>query len=468
MESIHNNINDVLNTTPIAVAYSSISSGHIEYINEAFTNLFGYRLEDLSDIKSWYVNATPEKDHYHNVIGPFIDNTNLSSARDIKSNLICKDGSIKHVNIYISKLNDKKIWYFTDFTDHWVAEERLRARSNMLEMVAKSSALKDILSTIVNQIEQENTQSICSILLFDKEQGCLRVGSAPNLPNFYNEAIDGVQAGPKVGSCGAAAYSKKRVIVADIASHENWQPFAQLAKEAGIAACWSDPILSSTGELLGTFAIYKRYPSTPSEKDFDLINFASRLASIAIESFRAKEELEQRAYFDFLTGLSNRGHFFDKGEEIFKSTAIEKTPLAIIMLDIDDFKKINDIYGHKTGDQVLKKLADISEQILSKRDIAARIGGEEFAFLLAHQDIDHVLSIAEQLRHHIEKSMVLSSENERVFFTVSIGVASKGKDTHYCTLGELLNKADKALYQSKKTGKNKVSHEVYTNTPSLF
>ncbi|MDB4837421.1 diguanylate cyclase [Marinomonas sp.] len=468
MTAIKHDMHDVLNTTPIAVACSHISSGHIEYINESFVSLFGYALEDLSDIKSWYLSSCPKQEHYQHILQPFIDNEHLTSAKNLQTQIICKDGSVKHINVYLSKLKNKKLWYFTDLTDHWIAEERLRARSNMLEMVAKSSALKDILNTIVKQIQQESPQSICSILLFDKEKGSLQLGAAPDLPSAYNNAIDGVKIGAQVGSCGAAAYLQQRVIVADITSHENWVPFAQLASESGLAACWSDPIMSSEGELLGTFAIYKRFPSNPTEKDFDLINFASRLASIAIESFKAKEELEKRAYQDFLTDLGNRGHFFEHAEAVFKDATLGQKSLSIIMLDIDNFKKINDLYGHKIGDLVLKKLAEVSKATFHRDDVSSRIGGEEFAFLLSDHNSEKVLQLAETLRESIEKSSVLSSENEKVMFTASIGIAYKEAKTSYCTVEELLNKADKALYLSKNEGKNKVSYDVYIGAPVLL
>jgi diguanylate cyclase (GGDEF)-like protein len=446
-------LEDILNTTPIAVSWSSLSSGRIEYINKAFSELFGFVLGDILDIESWFLRVSPQPEYYQNVIAPWINEyRGNASAPDLKATLFCKDNSVRHISMCFSTIGDKQFWYFNDITDHWVAEERLRARSDMLEMVAKSSALKDILNVIVKQIQQESPLSLCSVLLFDKDEQCLRLGAAPSFPDVYNQAIDGVKIGLNVGSCGTAAYLGQRVIVEDIYTHPYWEDYTQLARQAEVSACWSDPIMSSKGDLLGTFAIYKRFPSTPSKKDFELINFASHLASIAIESFRAQEALQKRAYFDHLTGLANRGYFFQQCETLLNESIEEDYPLAILMMDVDHFKKVNDEFGHKTGDLVLQKLAKMSLSILRQDDLMARIGGEEFAILLPFTEKDEALLMAERLRESIESSVVLSLDHQKVFFTVSFGVACRQDGN--CTVDDILNKADKALYQSKAAGRN--------------
>ncbi|MGJ8645795.1 MAG: bifunctional diguanylate cyclase/phosphodiesterase [Marinomonas colpomeniae] len=460
-------LEDILNTTPIAVGWSNVSSDRVEYINKSFNLLFGFNLEDLPDIGTWCLRVSHDAGFYHNVIEPWICSSDgNSSTEDLKTQLLCKDGSVRQVSMSFSTVGEKRLWYFNDVTDYWVVEKRLRTQSNMLEMVAKSSALKDILNVIVKQIQLESSDSLCSVLLFDKTEQCLRLGAAPDLPDFYNAAVDGIAVGANIGSCGAAAYSGKRVIVEDIATHKNWAPFTQVAQEADVAACWSDPIMSSKGDLLGTFAIYKRVPSSPTEKDFELINFASNLVCIAIESFKGQEELEKRAYYDHLTGLANRGSFFQQCESILNKTLLDDTPLSIVMMDVDHFKNINDAYGHKAGDSVLKKLAEVSQSVLRQDDLIARIGGEEFAILLPSTKEEGAIRVAEKLRVAIEKSMVLSPENQKIYLTVSLGVAYK--KSGYCSVDELLSQADKALYQSKDAGRNCVLSLECHGRKSLF
>ena len=169
---------------------------------------------------------------------------------------------------------------------------------------------------------------------------------------------------------------------------------------------------------------------------------------------KLEQELEQRAYIDYLTEVNNRGHFIEQAEkELARALRYEK-PLAIFMLDIDYFKKINDSHGHKLGDTVLKKLADICKKTLREVDIIGRIGGEEFAILLPETDKQKAAEVAERLRMEIAAARIPMKDGLPVQFTVSIGVASAVSDDD--NMDVLLNRADQALYEAKETGRNKV------------
>ena len=141
-------------------------------------------------------------------------------------------------------------------------------------------------------IEEENTEMRCSVLLLDDAGKRLLIGAAPSLPNFYNEAIDGVEIGDGVGSCGTAAFTNKRVIVEDIQNHPYWTTYKELADSAGLRACWSEPICSTQGEVLGTFAIYHGVVNQPTKADIALIEQSASLASIAIEKIKANLALK--------------------------------------------------------------------------------------------------------------------------------------------------------------------------------
>ncbi|MFU8789882.1 MAG: PAS domain S-box protein [Methylobacter sp.] len=165
-------------------------------------------------------------------------------------------------------------------------------------------------------------------------------------------------------------------------------------------------------------------------------------------------ELERQAHIDFLTGVSGRGYFMQQAEQELARTMRYGCDLSIFMLDIDHFKLINDTYGHKGGDLVLKKLAIICQQVLREVDIVGRVGGEEFAVLLPETDKDQAIEVAERLREAIASTEVAIENGLPVRFTVSIGVTSlKGENKN---LDVLLNSADKALYQAKNSGRNKV------------
>ncbi|WP_428739541.1 diguanylate cyclase [Sulfurimonas sp.] len=454
----HIQLEDILNYSPVGVGWSD-QNGKIEYVNEHFTELFGYTLEDIPDLDTWYTTVYPDKEYREKIVEPQYAAVEEAHKKGLKIpkvelNITCKDKTQKHVIIGFSYVGEKQLVNFSDMTAHWKSEKRNQAHDKMLEKVAKGSPLPDILHTIVLAIESEEPSAICSILLLDEEGKHLHNGASLRLPKFYAEAIDGIEIGPKIGSCGSAAYLKRRVIVEDIMTHENWQGYTNLAKAANLRSCWSEPIVSSEGQVLGTFAIYHEKPSKPNSVDKERIGFATNLAAIAIENKRTQEELEKRAYTDYLTGLANRRSFMEKFEDELSRLDRYGGHLSLLMFDIDWFKRINDTYGHNIGDRVLQKISTICSKILREVDIVGRIGGEEFAVVLPQTDIEKALQVAQRLRTTIEKTQMKVAQNGSFNFTVSMGVTqtSAGK----MDVDELLKEADRALYTAKESGRNLV------------
>ena len=191
----------------------------------------------------------------------------------------------------------------TDITRRKRAELLQKGRSKVLERLAAGAPLEEVLTLLVSATEEVEPEMVCSVLLLDKAGKRLRHSAGPSLPDFYNAAIDGLEIGPAEGSCSAAAYTGERVVVADVMTHPYWAKFRKLAKKANLRACWSQPILSAAGEVLGTFAIYYSQPREPDPSDLELIEDAAHLAGIAIERRRAEEALREseetlRAWMD--------------------------------------------------------------------------------------------------------------------------------------------------------------------------
>ena len=158
-------------------------------------------------------------------------------------------------------------------------------------MVMAQAPLHEILNTLCTNIEKHYADLLCSVLLLDADGVTLRHGAAPTLPKEYNRAIEGTKIGPSAGSCGTAAYRRQPVIVSDIANDPLWDDFRELALAHGLHACWSMPVASQNGTILGTFAIYYREPRTPESEHLQLIAHATHLAGIAIERDHAQAEL---------------------------------------------------------------------------------------------------------------------------------------------------------------------------------
>ena len=167
-------------------------------------------------------------------------------------------------------------------------EEAFSAGQQEVEdMIASNAPLGDILSTLVRMIEAQSPGMYCSVLLLSPDGNHIQHGAAPNLPANYVQAVDGAPIGPKQGSCGTAMYRGERVIVTDILTDPLWDDFRDLTKGTGLRACWSTPIMSRRGKVLGSFAMYYLQPQAPTGEEARLTEAATRLAAKAIENQRA-------------------------------------------------------------------------------------------------------------------------------------------------------------------------------------
>ncbi len=167
----------------------------------------------------------------------------------------------------------------------------LALHNAVLKLMTHESRLSSILEQLANQVETLHPEMLCSILLLDDEGKRLRVGASPSLPAFFNQAVDGLEIGMGVGSCGTAAYLGKLVIVEDVLQHAFWKQYTDLAEQANLRACWSYPIKNSKDKVLGTFAIYRRNVATPTALEIELISNYANLALVAIERKHAEQDL---------------------------------------------------------------------------------------------------------------------------------------------------------------------------------
>jgi GAF domain-containing protein len=162
-------------------------------------------------------------------------------------------------------------------------EQFREAQERIKEMIAANAPLNEILSDLLLMIESQSPEMIGSILLLSDDGDHVKHAVAPSLPANYVKVIDGSPIGPKQGSCGTAMYRGRPVIVTDIATDPLWEEYRGFASAIGVAACWSTPIMSSKGKVLGSFAMYYREPRTPTGAESYLTNLATKLASQAIE-----------------------------------------------------------------------------------------------------------------------------------------------------------------------------------------
>jgi diguanylate cyclase (GGDEF)-like protein len=193
----------------------------------------------------------------------------------------------------------------------------------------------------------------------------------------------------------------------------------------------------------------------------DLLERLTAIVSICLENTLNVERLKHTGMTDALTGINNRRFFDQRICEEFERARRHQKALSCLFVDIDHFKKINDSYGHQSGDKVLRNVAALLNEQMRRSDILARYGGEEFAILLCNTDIDAAEEIAERLRLTVYASPQVGIKNEKISVSVSIGVAATGP-TQYPDMDieqqadRLMARADEALYEAKKAGRNRV------------
>lgn len=213
------------------------------------------------------------------------------------------------------------------------------------------------------------------------------------------------------------------------------------------------PLVIATGQLRKMVFEGAPLHELTVERNDEIGDLFQSFNKLQTEVRLSHEALESQARNDFLTGLSNRRYFIEQAEATLAISERYARPLSVFMLDIDHFKKINDTYGHQVGDEVLRHLSEIMQEVLREVDIIGRLGGEEFAVLLPETTLDNAMKAAERLREKVSLHAVLLTGGLPLHFTVSIGVAvlsSKGLN-----IDTLLNFADEALYEAKRE-RNKV------------
>lgn len=185
----------------------------------------------------------------------------------------------------------------------------------------------------------------------------------------------------------------------------------------------------------------------------DLEKTLTEERKVRLENVRLLQEVQRLSVTDPLTGLRNRRGFLDEAQRILDIAIRNSHPLSFLMLDIDHFKRVNDTYGHVTGDKVLAGIASVCRNCMRTTDLLARLGGEEFCVLCSETTSQNALLLAERLRTAIAATE-FAAEAQGFRVTVSIGISEYLCDRD--SLEKLLSRSDEALYQAKNTGRNRV------------
>ncbi len=248
--------------------------------------------------------------------------------------------------------------------------------------------------------------------------------------------------------------NNQSLLISDVTSDYRFDMNSLCAyKERGMRSILISPISIGT-KLYGVLRLESRDPNIFYLEESRVLRIICDSAAIILERAYLFNEIRELAIRDSLTNLFLRSYFFERFNEEIKRTSVKKAEFGVVILDVDDFKNINDTYGHKVGDLVLRKISTILQRnIGNSGNIAARIGGEEFIFLLVESDKNKVKAVAEKIRKEVASSTV-SFRRKNIHFTVSLGLAMYPKDG--VTAQDIIMAADKLLYKAKAEGKNRL------------
>lgn len=333
----------------------------------------------------------------------------------------------------------------------------------IMALITLGTPITEVLEAIIFAVQAEDPDIACSVYLLDPDTRLLRLAAAPSLPAQYRVQVNEAPMAPDIGSCPAAAYSNQRVICEDVLTDPRWELIRSLVADTGLRACWSQPIRGAQGEVLGTFAIYRRRTGAPTEGDVYFLEAAAELASLAIGRVRGEEALRAArqsaeaaevamrhlALHDTLTGLANRTAF---NERLAAHLAADGHGPGLLLIDLDGFKQVNDTRGHHVGDELLRLVAGRLRRVCDGRRLdISRLGGDEFAVLIPHDQVPAAEHLAARIIDSLSQPYALGADT-RADVSASIGIALAPR--HGNTGQALLSRADLALYAAKAAGKS--------------
>lgn len=338
----------------------------------------------------------------------------------------------------------------SDVTEMQRARVMMRHRGAVLEMTARNAPLTEVLHEIVGIAGSRQYGLTAAIFRLQDERW--HSAAAPGLPEACIQAVDGASS-DEVGSVLSSALHGDREIVDTRIGEQDVgrSAFVRAVFQSGFRVALAAPIRDQQGAVLGVLAAFAGGDYTHDPEIPELLREMTQIASIAIEQERLSQALLRQAHYDALTGLPNRTLLWSWMKRSIHEAAQNDFSVGVLLLDLDDFKVVNDSLGHSAGDQLLQEVAERLQRCVRPGDTIARLGGDEFVLVVSLENgVEYCTDIAERLIRTLQPNMkVLDQE---VTTRVSIGISLYPQDAG--TPEALLQSADTAMYAAKNEGKN--------------
>jgi diguanylate cyclase (GGDEF)-like protein/PAS domain S-box-containing protein len=421
----------------------------VVYTNAAFSGMFGYSAEEAQGRQANQLLA-----------GRFTGRETLLRLR----RRIC-DGQGDGEEVLAYDKNDDEIWvsatvkafrndrgrikYICALLSDISENKQLRSLQQLIMgALADELPLTEIADQLCRRVEAIAPDVVASVLHVDSD-GLVHPLGGPSLPDDYSRALEGITIGADVGSCGSAAYHGAPVLAEDIDTDPRWQPYKTRPLEVGLKACWSTPIKAKDGRVIGTFAFYFRESRSPSRWHQRIVDACVHLGALAIERKEARAQIARLAYHDMLTGLPNRAQLLELINGATADCPAEKQ-IALIFLDLDHFKDVNDTLGHSAGDALLIEFTKRLRARIQPSDLLGRLSGDEFVIVLPNCDPARASLVASSITEALASPLWL--DNRQVPISASMGISIYPDNA--TDIDTLMQQADAAMYKAKQAGRS--------------
>jgi diguanylate cyclase (GGDEF)-like protein/PAS domain S-box-containing protein len=446
--------------SPDAILISRLGDGKFVEVNEGFSRLTGYSRQEALHSTSLDLGVWASADDRGRVVSEL---RQQGRVRDLEYGFRHRSGAVRQC-LYSGEIIDlggepHVLSVVRDITER-KRTERIIGLRLMLWEIAAAHPIDELMQRALDQIEDltESAISFYHLVEDDQETLSLQAWSSRTLAEFCTAEGKGMHYPISQAGVWVDCFHKREpVIHNDYASlpHRKGLPegHAEVFRELVV------PTLRD-GRVVALLGVGNK-PSEYDGQDVELVSYLADLVWSILERKRSDEQvrdlntrLEHLAMTDDLTGLTNRRSFFIRGNNEIRRSERYRTPLSLLVLDLDRFKAVNDRFGHQAGDKMLKCIADTLLRNVREVDTLARLGGEEFGVLLPNTGSEDAARLAERLRAAVEEADC-QVRNRKMQVTVSIGVASYRKEMP--NLDAILKDADSALYRAKSRGRNQVS-----------
>jgi diguanylate cyclase (GGDEF)-like protein/PAS domain S-box-containing protein len=422
----------------------------ITYVNEGFVRMLGYETDDL-------VGKRPDEVFYGRHTDPeavLSFRNSIQSGKSHTTELLVynKSKNPLWVRVIANPVLDPQgvqqdvVAIVTDITEAKMNDE---LQFKVLSAMAREESLPDVMKLICQEIGRIAPEIGISIRQFD-EQGCLPLVAEFNLPAGLIQSLESLAERSILKKMDV----KKSIMLnfTDPASDNGECVDHQLSQSFGFTAGWVNTIRSNNGRTLGTFTLYYRENHLPAVQHHRLLETSLKLCALALERDSFINDIERLAYYDSLTTLPNRRLLMMKANTMIANAQRSQSSMAVLFIDINKFKQINDSLGHAAGDSLLSEIANRLQSSVRGNDFVSRLSGDEFVVILSPSNTEQAIAFSERMINKLSEPVMLDDVKITPSASIGIGIyPDHGNDIH-----SLLLHADQAMYKAKSAGRQAI------------